>query len=335
MSHCTNPKLIVYGDIAIDVTIEAKQTPLIGQDAADTRIALLPGGSAANCAAVAAQLGVPVEFVGTTGSDYLARSLADDLRVHGVGVAHLKLTSGPTAIVAVIVHPGGERTFYSFRGAATTVRYGPIPVELVQRGDLVHLSGYSFQDERSRATALELIAAAKRAGARVSLDPSFHSAQDFREKQRPVLSDVDVIFPNETEALRMTGHADPQRAAAAIRELGPRLIVVKLGEQGCFVSADDVQCRVPAYVADHVVDTTGAGDAFCGGCLSGLLSGMTPREAARLGHAAAACVVAMQGGHTGAATAAEIVRFLQERNDVEAVDAMRRCGLIRGERSVR
>jgi len=204
----------------------------------------------------------------------------------------------------------------------------------VQTGDLVHLSGYSFQDERSRATALELIAAARRVGARVSLDPSFHSAQDFRDKQKPVLRDVDVIFPNETEALRMTGHTDPRQAGAAIRELGPRLIVVKLGEQGCFVSADGEERLVPAYATDNVVDTTGAGDAFCGGCLTGLLCGMTPGEAARLGHAAAASVVAMQGGHTGAATAAEIARFMQERGDTAAVAAMQRSGLIRGERSM-
>ena len=134
MSLLSSPKLIVYGDIAIDVTIEADKTPLVGQDATDTRIALLPGGSAANCAAVAARLGAPVEFVGVTGMDHLARILVEDMQRCQVGTENLKQTPGPTAIVAVIVHPGGERTFYSFRGAATTVRYGPVPGELIRAG---------------------------------------------------------------------------------------------------------------------------------------------------------------------------------------------------------
>lgn len=331
----SHPKLVIYGDIAIDVTIEADHTPLLGQDAADTRIALLPGGSAANCAATAARLGAPVEFVGVTGSDFLARILVEDMQKHQVGIQHLKQTSGPTAIVAVIVHAGGERTFYSFRGAATTIRYGPIADGLIQRGDCLHLSGYSFQDERSRETAMELIAAARRVGAWVSLDPSFHSAQDFRDKQQPVLRAVDIIFPNETEALRMTGHADPERAAAAIHELGPRLVVVKRGEQGCLVFSAAERIFVPAYPTENVVDTTGAGDAFCGGCLTGLLYGMTPREAARCGHAAAACVVAMQGGHTGAATITEVIRFLREYDDAATISAIQRTGLVLGERSIR
>ena len=199
----------------------------------------------------------------------------------------------------------------------------------------MHLSGYSFQDERSRETAVELIAAAKRTGAQVSLDPSFHSAQDFRDKQKPVLGSIDVIFPNETEAERMTGHSDPERAAVAIRELGPGLVVVKLGGHGCFVLSDEERTLVPAYPTDDAVDTTGAGDAFCGGFLTGLAVGMPAGEAARLGHAAAACVVAMQGGHTGAASISEVIRFLRGHDDMATVAAIQRTGLVLVERSLR
>lgn len=308
------PRLIVYGDIAVDVTILARSIPMLGADARDTEIYVRPGGSAANCAVAAARLGAPVEFVGVTGSDYLAQMLIDDLQDNGVGVGHLRRTAGPTAVVAVMVNPGGERTFYSFRGAAMSVPYGPVPPDLIQPGDFLHLSGYSFQDEHSRQTALQLIALGKTAGATISLDPSFHSAQDFQDRLRPVMADIDIILPNSQEAGLMTGESVPERAAAVIRRLGPRIVVIKLGNEGCLLNSPRGDVRIRAYPA-AVVDTTGAGDAFCGGFLAGLLSGLDPTEAARLGHVAAVHVVAHRGGHDGAPSLAEVYEYLLAHRD--------------------
>ena len=316
--HTQRPKLIVYGDIAVDVTIRtAIASPATGGDAADTEIYILPGGSAANCAIVAARLGARVEFVGVTGSDYLARMLIDDMQDNGVGVQHLRQTAEPTAVIAVMIHPGGERTFYSFRGAAISAPYGPIPADLIQPGDFLHLSGYSFQDECSRGTAHRLIAQGKAAGATISLDPSFHSAQDFRNKLLPVMGDVDIIFPNGEEAKRITGESAVERAAAAIRSFGPKTVVIKLGAAGCHLAVHRGGVHVPAYPAREVIDTTGAGDAFCGGFLTGLLRGLEAPDAARLGHAAAAQVIACRGGHAGAPTLSEVYQYLIEWGDRE------------------
>jgi len=309
------PRLIVYGDIAVDVTILARSTPAGGGDATDTEIYIRPGGSAANCAVAAARLGVPVEFIGVTGSDPLAQMLIDDLQDNGVGVQHLRRTAGPTAVIAVMVHPDGERTFYSFRGAAMSVPYGPLAPDLIQPGDFLHLSGYSFQDETSRQTALRLIDLGKQAGATISLDPSFHSAQDFRNKLSPVLADIDIILPNSQEARLMTGESVPERAAAAIRRLGPGTVVIKLGSEGCLLTSPHGSARAPAYPPAAVVDTIGAGDAFCGGFLTGLLHGLDPMDAARLGHVAAAHVIACRGGHAGAPGLPEVYEYLLARGD--------------------
>jgi ribokinase len=314
--------LIVYGDIAVDVVVQADGAPEPGGDASGGHIAILPGGSAANCAVAAARLGTPVQFVGVTGSDYLAEMLVKDLLDNAVGAPHLRRTPAPTAVVVVLINRHGERTFYSFRGAAASAAYGPIAADLLRPGDWLHLSGYSFQDECSRETALALIARGKEVGATISLDPSFHSARDFRTRMYPVLRDIDLLFPNREEAERMTGVRQPAEAAALLRALGPRVVAIKLGSEGCYVASDEGNTYVPAYPVHNVVDTTGAGDAFCGGFLTATLRNMPPNQAARVGHVVAASVIAREGGHGGSPRIAEIIEALDEYGDSALASAL-------------
>jgi sugar/nucleoside kinase (ribokinase family) len=238
-----------------------------------------------------------------------------DLFENAVSTLHLRRTTAPTAVVVVILNRQGERAFYSFRGAAATAAYGPIAADLLRPGDWLHLSGYSFQDESSRETALALIARGKEVGATISLDPSFHSARDFRTKMYPVLADIDLLFPNREEAERMTGVSAPPQAAALLRTLGPKTVVIKLGSDGCYVASDEGNTYVPAYPVHDVVDATGAGDAFCGGFLASTLRNMPPSQATQVGHAVAASVIARRGGHIGSPTISEIIDALSRYGD--------------------
>jgi sugar/nucleoside kinase (ribokinase family) len=315
-------KLIVYGDVVVDVLVQISATPHIGQDAIVDHIALMPGGAAANCAVTAARLGTPVEVVGVTGYDHLAHMLVEDLRSHGVGTRYLLQAEGPTAICIDTITKDGERTFYSFRGASARVPYGNIPPDLIGREDCLHVSGYSFQDEYSRETALALMAQARQSGALISLDPSFHFAREFGGLALEVLADIDFIFPNREEARLMGGADDPQEAASAIYARGPRTAVVKLGQQGCYIASPQAHTYVPAYPAAQAVDTTGAGDAFCGGFLTAILWGLGAPDAAKVGHAAAVRVIGERGGHRGCPTLDEVIEFASEHGDEALASAL-------------
>ena len=323
------PRLVVYGDIVIDVLVQFQAAPSVGHDVTADHISLIPGGSAANCAVTAARLGMAVDFVGVTGSDHLAQALVDDLRVNSVGTRYLRQTEAPTAIIVDMVNADGERTFYSFRGAITMVRYGAIPPELIGPQDHLHVSAYTFQDECSRETALALMARARERGATISLDPSVQFAREVRDRPPDILADLDFIFPNSDEAGLMSGRDDPRQGAAAIRDLGPKTVVVKLGPRGCYIASDREECFVPAYPATEVVDTTGAGDAFCGGFLMACLHGLELTEAARVGHAAAVHVIAQRGGHSASPTLDDVIRFVSQHGDEEL--ASRICLLKGGE----
>lgn len=308
-------KLVVYGDIGVDLFVQVDAMPQVGQDAIAHQLAFLPAGSAANCAVTAARLGAPVEFAGLTGRDHLTPMLFDDLRAAGVGHRHLRQVDGPTAVIVAVVDQQGERTFYSYRGVGSWTAYGDIPLALIQPGDCLHLSGYSFQDAYSKTTACAFIAEAKAKGARIALDPSFHFAREFRTNYAALVGDLDFIFPNREEACLMSGTADPYAAAAVIRSWGPKTVVVKMGNAGCIIADNQGTLHIPGYPAPEVVDTTGAGDAFCGGFLTACLWGLDLAAAAKVGHVAAVCVIGQLGGHTSAPSLATLLQRLEEYGD--------------------
>lgn len=321
------PRLICFGDLCIDILVQAEAFPQPGQDATARHVALFPAGSAANCAVTAARLGVPTQFVGVTGKDALADILVSDLRQNGVQIDHLRRVDAPTAVTIAILSPRGERTFFSFRGT-NAQPYGPLPADLIAAGDCLHLSGYSFQDDSSRATALALMQQARAHGALIALDPSFQFAREHGSS--PLLADLDFIFPSQEEARLLSGAGDPVKAAARIRALGPKTVVVKLGESGCLILSEGVNAHVPAYPVSHVVDTTGAGDAFCGGFLAAVLAGWNVQQAARLGHMTAAHVIGALGGHTAAPSLADLIAFATQ-HDTALIPALQ--GLDRWLRS--
>ena len=304
MSH-----LVVYGDAALDIRLQTDDFPQPGGDVSVSSLDFLPGGSASNCAVVAAQLGTSTRLIGVTGDDARAQTLIDDLTQHGVDLTHVRQVHGAPGIILAVIGTHGERTFLSYRGVNATHSYGELPSTLFESGDILHISGYTFQTEHSRATAYQLIERAKaQPDCRVSLDPSYQFARDWKDPA--FLASLDFCFPNREEAYLMTGEREPERAAIRLRGAGVQTVVIKLGEQGCYVASPTISAYLPACIASHVVDTIGAGDAFCGGFLSAILTGQDEQYAARLGMAAAACVIAVAGGHAGAPTLEQALQMM-------------------------
>jgi sugar/nucleoside kinase (ribokinase family) len=312
-------RLIVYGDAALDIRAQTTEFPTPGGDAQVSALSFLPGGSAANCAAVAARLGTTAEFVGLVGDDERAQFLLNDLRSYGVGLTHVRQRPGSPGVIIAIVGMDGQYTFLSYRGVTADQPYGDLPPTLLQAGDRLHLSGYCFQTTHSAATAHSLMVEAIRCGVSISLDPSYLFARDTANAAW--LGQIATIFPNREEATLLTGETAPERAAAAFHQRGIGTVAIKLGGAGCYVSVAQADAapsvaHLPAYPALQVVDTIGAGDAFCAGFLSAQLRGLTAQAAARLGMATAAHVVGAAGGHGGAPMIHEALATIRHAGEV-------------------
>jgi sugar/nucleoside kinase (ribokinase family) len=271
--------LCVIGDLVEDVVVRLSRRPERGTDTA-AAITRSPGGSAANVAAAAALAGCPVRFIGRVGADDVGERLVAGLATLGVDVRVQR--AGVTGTVVVLVEPDGERTMLPDRGAAQEL--GPIDAAWAVGVSWIHLPAYSLCAEPIATHAIEL---ARRAGARVSVDVSSESViRSFGPARFAELLGAlapHVLFATASEAELVAG-------------VRPPLLVVKDGARPVVLRrADGPEERVPVVAVPHVVDTTGAGDAFAGGFLAATLAGAGPAEAAVGGAALAARTVIVAG----------------------------------------
>ncbi|SNB72391.1 carbohydrate kinase family protein [Thermoflexus hugenholtzii] len=283
--------LLAIGDVTVDLYLALPRLPKPGEDLHAARMILRAGGSAANTAAVAAQLGLPARLIGAIGQDPLGEWVAEELRASGVEIELLqRCPEAPTSVITVLVTPEGERTMLSHRGASRLARLPEFPLP---PAGFVHLSGYALLEESPLLhTAMAMLREAATAGLHCALDPGLPACRMAPQAVREALREVEILLLNEAEADLLFG-LDPR---SGFRE-APRLrwIVLKRGEQGCrLLGRAGEEQTVPAFRVP-VLDTTGAGDAFDAGFLLGLARGASPAAAALLGNAAGALACTVWG----------------------------------------
>lgn len=261
------PVVLVVGDVVDDEVVRPRgAVEWGGETRAD--IAVTPGGSAANQAAWLGSLGARVRFAGRVGADDADRH-GRVLLVHGVDARLVADGSAPTGRIVIVVAPDGERDMYVDPGANRNLTAADLGDDLLDGVALVHLSGYSFFPPGPRAAVRDLARRATARGAAVSVDPA--SAAFLREVGAAAFlewtGDAGLVFPNLEEGRVLARRHDPD---AIVDELVRhyRMVVLKLGAAGALVAtATGLRLRQPAATVE-VVDTTGAGDAFCAGFLA-------------------------------------------------------------------
>ena len=243
-------------------------------------------GAAANCGIAAAAAGASVELVGMVGADAFGAMILEKLEAASVGTRFVRQSDDQTGIVISHVRPDGERSFLSYRGA-NAQSYGALPETLVTEADYVYLCGYSLQDEASAATALALKAQTQAC----LFDPTYLYAREFQARHKDHVAGVHILTPNLEEVQLMTGRESVEECAAALRDFGVEIVIVKLGGRGCYVDAGDYKQLVASAPVTGKVDTTGAGDCFCGTLLAKCLEGVDILKAAESANHAAGRVV--------------------------------------------
>ncbi|MCX2183076.1 sugar kinase [Streptomyces sp. SKN60] len=292
----------MVGDVVTDV-VARHDAPLAAATDTAARIRTLPGGAGANVACWAARSGcADVRLLARVGTDSASWH---DRALRRAGVRPLLVTDpeAPTATVIALVGADAERTFLTDSGAALRLAPGDWAPALLDGVARVHLSGYLFFAEPSRATALRVLRDARAAGLPVSVDPASAGflAGLGAEAFLAATAGAACLLPNTDEARFLTGRPDPAEAAAALSRHYP-LVAVTLGPHGAVLAADGhITAHVPAPPATPV-DTTGAGDAFTGAFLTALHTGASPTEAATAGCAAGALAVTTVGARPDGGT---------------------------------
>lgn len=269
------------------------------------------GGSAANTAAGVAALGGSAGFVGKVAEDALGEVFMHDIRAAGVDY-HPVISDDDglgTGRCLVLVSGDAERTMATHLGASSTIGPADVPVQLVERARIVYLEGYLWDLGPAKEAMRHSVQVAhdNEGSVALSLSDPFCVERHQREFLDLLLSDVDVLFGNEEEVLRLFGAASLEAALDAAAETG-LLVAVTLGAKGSVVVTPQGPLEVPAAGVDRVVDTTGAGDLYAAGFLYGLTHGAGPDRCAALGALCAAEVIS----HLGARPQADLRQLATE-----------------------
>lgn len=262
------------------------------------------GGSESNVAIGVRRLGVPSTWIGRLGDDPPGQLIRRELRAEGVEVLAIEDPAATGLMIRWRPAAGQGHVIYHRReSAGSHLRADDLPEELVARATVLHGTGITLALGSGPAGALtRAIAVAREAGTTVSFDVNYRRAlwseADAAAAVRPVLGECDVVFAGLEEARILTGHPDAARAAHALEALGPRQVLITLGERGCVARIDGTAFDVPAPAAT-VVDTVGAGDAFVAGYLAELIAGQPPAQRLATAVSAGALAVTAPGDWEG------------------------------------
>jgi sugar/nucleoside kinase (ribokinase family) len=273
------------------------------------------GGSAANTIVGLASLGSRSAFIGKVKDDELGRTFAHDIRAAGAAYTTPPAADGPsTARCYVLVTPDGERTMNTYLGAAQDLHPADIDADLVAASAVLYLEGYLWDPKNAKDAFIKAAKIAHEAERTVALSLSDAFCVDrWRAEFLQLMRSgrVDLIFANETELHSLYQTSDFDTAVAALRADVSAAVVTR-SEKGCIVLGPEGTEAVPAFPIERVVDTTGAGDLFAAGFLSGLARGADDRTCGRL----------------GALAAAEVIQHLGARPEASLRDLARENGLM-------
>lgn len=287
--------ITVVGSVNLDVTATVDRHPRPGETVLARALATGHGGKGANQAVAAARLGGEVAFVGAVGRGANGNELTSHLGAEGVDIDAVQVTSEPSGTAMITVDAEGENVIVAASGANWFIEIDDAARTLLTRSDVV-LSQLEIpfdivEEAATTATGTFILNAAPPARIPDSL-----------------LAAIDVLIVNQHEAMALAGSLDP----GALRSIGVPTVVSTMGAEGAqVVTASDV-AYVPA-IPVTAIDTTGAGDAFCGAFAVALSEGNDPFEAAAFAAVAGALATTKVGARTGMPNRSQLDAAIRRR----------------------
>lgn len=301
-------KIVVLGSINMDLVARCTSLPRPGETLTSKDYCEVFGGKGANQAIGAARAGGLVQMIARVGDDVFGPKLAGNLQQNGIDCRAITVTeSCPSGLALIAVDDEGENQIVVIPGSN-----GRVSRDDIDRHEAIIGASDSLliQLEVPLATVVYAIGVAKRFGIRVILDPAPVPPGAIPDD----LLQVDLLCPNESEAIRLTGVADEslesmQKAARLLHEKGAANVAITLGADGTLLF-DGSNMQLIESIAITAVDTTGAGDAFAGALAVRWAETNDLIESVRWANVAGALAASRHGAQAGIASREDIERQL-------------------------
>jgi len=273
-----------------------------------------------------ARLGSSSGAIAAVGDDPFGRFLVQELQKNSVDTSRVRIKRGMRTTLAFVANEPktGERSFIFYRRpwvrgtADSALSIEDVDLDYASNAKILHVSGFSLSQNPSRKAVLSAVKRVKKAGVRVSFDPTlridvWYSERTIRRLYSQMLSLSDIATFSREEAAFIFRTNNPEKAAEAALRCGAKVVGVKLGSDGALVETNKNQrLYAPAFKV-RAVDTTGAGDGWNAGLLVGLLKGWDLNTCLIVANAVGALVVTKPGAITALPYKDELNSFLKEQ----------------------
>jgi sugar/nucleoside kinase (ribokinase family) len=273
-------KVLAVGNGTVDILVKAiDELDFVVDSHQVETITMSTGGDTANASINMAKMGVDVDIVCLTATDSFGNYLYERLENMGVGVQYAKRIDGVQgSCTLVIINSEGDRTFYGRRGINLELTVDDIDFSVLPNYQLALVNNFFIMPTFHGEGSMKFLKAAQEAGVTTAVDMAWDRSGKWMEVLGPNLPYIDYFLPSFVEAKALTGGMEePEKMCDFFLEHGAKNVVIKLGEEGSYFKNAKEKFHMPAFKIKPV-DTTGAGDAFVGGFMTGLSNGWDIRK---------------------------------------------------------
>lgn len=277
-----------------------------------SRIVIQNGGDCMNTAIDLKILGNSVGFAGVLGRDIMGEFLLKKLEQNGIdssGISFLDYCD--TSMVAAVINSTGERVFLYYGGSNDEFCIGHVNLNQLRGCKIVHVGGTYMLPKFDGEGACRLFEEAHKCNAFTSMDVTYDTSGKWMEIIEPCLKHLDLFMPSMNEAKNITGTEKPEEISCVLKEKGVKHVIVKMGERGCYVNAFGKEFYQPPFPV-NVVDTTGAGDSFVAGILTGINNGWQIEKTVYFASAVSANCIGKLGATAGVISLEETEKFMNK-----------------------
>jgi ribokinase len=300
------PNILVIGSSNTDMVAKAARLPAPGETVLGGAFMMAPGGKGANQAVAAARLGADVAFIAKVGNDIFGKQAVDLFRQEGIDTGHMATDPvNPSGIALITVDANGENCIVVAPGANASL----VPGDLHNAEERIKNASWILMQLEIPLETVEFVAGL----AAVHHIPVILNPAPARALPDELLREIFILTPNQKEAEMLTGipildRSGAEAAAKALAGKGVKIVIITMGKAGALLLDNKRFEWVPAPEVT-AVDSTAAGDVFCGALTVALSEGNSIKEAVVFACAAAALSVTRMGAQTSAPIRSEVDKF--------------------------
>ena len=283
------------------------------------------GGAESNVAIALSRLGIKSGWISRLGRDSFGDYLEFFIRGEGVDVSRVKRDQDhSTGLMVKERREMGETKVFYYRdnSAASNLSPGDLDESYIAQAEILHLTGITpALSKNCKDTVHKAIEIARAHDLKITFDPNLRfklwGEEEMRKEILNICSQVDIILPGKAEGEFLLQKEAPEKIINEFMNMGPELVVLKLGEKGAMFAAPGKKpTRVSGFNIERIIDPVGAGDGFAAGLIAGLIQKKSLKESIKTANAVGAFALTVKGDVEGFPTREELDEFLGNKEEV-------------------